>query len=163
VEEEQSPEVVRDPEPANEDGRPFEEQTHEGELVDEDLNKGQRQIGVTRISSFSGPLPPPDILQKYKDIQPDFPERILKLTEQEAVHRREITRKALRLEAIETFLGQLFGLVVALAAFSVTAYLGSIGHSVAASIIGSGAIVALVTAFIKGRNGAKNEKESDED
>lgn len=98
---------------------------------------GERRVEVAvEHQTFSGPLPHPAILQQYNDIQPDFAERILKLTEAEAAHRHDIVRRAMRLNAIETFLGQIFGLTVALAGFATTVWLGLAGQSDTASIVG---------------------------
>jgi uncharacterized membrane protein len=106
--------------------------------------------------SFSGPLPPPNLLRQYQDIQPDFPERLLSLTEQEAAHRRDVTRKAMRLDAVETVIGQVFGLVVALAAMTMVGYLGYLGYPVASVVFGFGALSSLVAVFVWGRRGDKN-------
>lgn len=100
---------------------------------------------------FSGPLPPPAVLRQYNEIQPDFAERLLRLTETEAEHRRQVTTRAQRDDAIETVLGQVFALIVSLAAFGTAAWLGFLGHPAAASVIGGSAIVGLVGAFIAGR------------
>ena len=48
----------------------------------------QETISV-RGSLFVGPLPPPDILAAYKQIQPDMPERFLRLAEKQAAHTAE--------------------------------------------------------------------------
>jgi uncharacterized membrane protein len=81
-----------------------------------------------------------------------FAERLLRLTETEAEHRRSITARAQRQDAIETAVGQVFALIIALAAFGTTAWLGFLGHAGAASIVGGTTIVALVGAFIAGRH-----------
>lgn len=104
-----------------------------------------------RTEIFSGPLPPPAILRQYDEIQPGFAERLLRLTEDEASHRREVTARAQRYEVFETTLGQVFGLLVALAALGTTVWLGVLGLEAAASIVGGTTIVGLVGAFIAGR------------
>ncbi|WP_295400200.1 DUF2335 domain-containing protein [uncultured Thiocystis sp.] len=121
---------------------------------------GERRVEVAvEHQTFSGPLPHPAILQQYNDIQPDFAERILKLTEAEAAHRHDIVRRAMRLNAIETFLGQIFGLTVALAGFATTVWLGLAGQSDTASIVGGTTVVGLVTVFVTGRRGRPQENE----
>jgi len=44
------------------------------------------------FSSFSGPLPPPEILKKYGDLIPNAPERILKMAENQSSHRMDIEK-----------------------------------------------------------------------
>jgi len=112
--------------------------------------KQSRQVSVAG-HFFSGPLPPPAILKQYNEVQPDFAERLLKLTEGEAAHRRELARRAQEMAATETRIGQIFGLVVALAGFATSAWLGSAGLPGAASAVGGATIVGLVSVFITGR------------
>jgi len=111
---------------------------------------GERRL-EQRTEIFSGPLPPPAILRQYDEIQPGFAERLLRLTEDEANHRRQVTARAQRYELFETTLGQVFGLLVALAALGATVWLGVLGLETAASIVGGTTIVGLVGAFIAGR------------
>ena len=104
----------------------------------------QRLALAVEHQSFSGPLPPPDMLLAYNAIHPDFAERILRMTEKEAANRHVVTRRAQWLAAIETGTGQAFGLIVSLAAFGTSAWLGYLGHPAAAATIGSATLVALV-------------------
>lgn len=127
----------------------------EGHLLNDDARK---QLGLKTIQ-FRGPLPPPDLLRQYQEIQPDFPERILRLTEQEAEHRRSVTRNVIRIEGAEVILGQIFGLFIALSALGVSAYLAVHGAQTVASIIGGGTLVALVTVFIRGRTKARDDND----
>lgn len=115
----------------------------------------ESQSGQDLTVSFSGPLPPPGLLQQYKEIQPDFPERLLALTEQEAEHRRKVTHQAMRIDGTEVILGQIFGLIVALAAMVMVGYLGYLGHPVASVFFGFGTLSSLVAVFVWGRR--KNE------
>ncbi|MEA3277059.1 MAG: DUF2335 domain-containing protein [Pseudomonadota bacterium] len=124
--------------------------TLEGEYAGKGGHKEERRALVH--ARFSGPLPPPEILQHYKEIEPDFPERILRLTEGEAAHRRELNMKALGVDRLETVLGQVFGFLVALAAFATAGVLGYLGHPAASTIVGGATIGGLVAAFIKGRS-----------
>lgn len=39
---------------------------------------------------YSGPIPSPEFMEKFKQVQADFPERIMKLTENEDARRTEI-------------------------------------------------------------------------
>jgi uncharacterized membrane protein len=78
---------------------------------------GANHIQVEQGSEFfSGPLLPPATLRQYDEITPGFAERLLRLTETEAEHRRSITARAQRQDAIEMAVGQVFALIIALAA-----------------------------------------------
>jgi uncharacterized membrane protein len=112
---------------------------------------GERYHGLV-AASWQGPLPPPNHLEHYKEIQADFPERILKLTEDEAAHRRDYNLRVLAATKLETLLGQIFGLVVALVAFAVAAYLAHLGHPGASAGFGATTVAGLVWVFVKGRS-----------
>ena len=48
---------------------------------------GQVTIAASR---FSGPIPPPDLLRKYEEINPGFADRIMRQAEAQTAHRIEI-------------------------------------------------------------------------
>jgi len=58
-------------------------------------------IHVSESSSFSGPLPPPDLLAEYEAVVPGLADRIVRMAEDEGGHRRKMQRGLLRL----SFLG----------------------------------------------------------
>lgn len=113
-----------------------------------------------RTEIWSGPLPPPTVLQQYDDIHTGFAERLLRLTEEEAQHRRRVTVRAQRYEIFEATMGQLFGLLVALAAFGTAAWLGFLGHPTAAATVGGTTIAGLVGVFVAGRERPEPEAKS---
>ena len=63
-----------------------------------------------------------------------------------------------RREFAERRLGQFFGLVIGLAALGAGAYTAVNGHPVTGGFIGTGGVVALVTAFIYGRASQPQEE-----
>lgn len=105
-------------------------------------------------SSFSGPLPPPDLLREYEEILPGAAERIFAMTEQLAAAKAQ--DPALAKLAIETLAADVrrshwmaFGSVVlSFAAVFVAMHLG---YPRVASVIASTTVVGLVVAFIGGR------------
>ncbi|CAK8742109.1 hypothetical protein SODG_005429 [Sodalis praecaptivus] len=50
---------------------------------------------LVRTETFTGPFPPPDILEKYNQVLPGAAERIFSLTEREQQHRHFIQSKAI--------------------------------------------------------------------
>ncbi|MBF0337834.1 MAG: DUF2335 domain-containing protein [Nitrospirae bacterium] len=47
-------------------------------------------LTASALSFSSGPVPHPDILKGYGELSSGFPERILKMAEEEAKHTREV-------------------------------------------------------------------------
>lgn len=115
-------------------------------------------------AQYSGPLPLPTLLRDYGDIDPSFPERIMKMAELEQCHRHEIEKsissaniEMARKEFMERRLGQIFALIIGLVVISCGTYCILNGHPVAGGIVGSGGVVGLVSAFIYGRK-TENDK-----
>jgi uncharacterized membrane protein len=63
--------------------------------------------------SFSGPLPPPNILARYNEVVPDAAERILRMAENQATHRQAIERKVVEGNVTAQALGVKLGAILA--------------------------------------------------
>ena len=100
---------------------------------------------------ISGPLPTPDTLLGYDEVLPGAAERIMRMAEKEQASAREVEEIAVRAVTADNRRGQIFGFLVALAAFGTAGWLGYLGHETAAAIVGGGTVVALVTVFVTGR------------
>ena len=107
---------------------------------------------------ISGPLPTPDILLGYDEVLPGAAERIMRMAEKEQAmvegdraSAREVEGIAVRAAAADNRRGQVFGFLVALAAFGTAGFLGYLGYGTPAAIGGGGTVVALVTVFVTGR------------
>ena len=61
----------------------------------EALSKENKAMRVAINSSFEGPLPHPEIFNRYSEIIPDAPERILKQFEADSEHIRNMQANAL--------------------------------------------------------------------
>ena len=107
---------------------------------------------------FTGPLPPPVVLEQYNRILPDAADRIVSMAEREQDHRHKMQEKLIdaqifdvKQERGERRLGQIFGLsigVVSIVSGSITAVLGA---PIAGGVIGSAGVVGLVSVFVLGR------------
>ena len=82
---------------------------------------------------------------------PGAAERIMRMAEKEQASAREVEGIAVRAATADNRRGQIFGFLVALAAFGTAGWLGYLGHETAAAIVGGGTVVALVTVFVTGR------------
>ena len=113
--------------------------------------KQQRGAVVATGISFSGPLPPPSVLEGYDRLVPGAAERLIALVEADAEHQREIELSALNAEVYGLRRGQILGCIVVLAALTVAAFCAYQGHETAASTIGGATVVSLATCFVLGR------------
>lgn len=109
-------------------------------------------------SGWSGPLPPPNDLAKFGQVDPTFPERIMRLAESEAEHRRQLEAQTIKSD-IETrqrmqderTRGQKYGLTIAMTFLGVGAWLAYLGHTVVATTLLGTTLVSLTAVFVVGR------------
>ncbi len=73
--------------------------------------------------TFTGPLPPPEILAKYNEILPNAAERIISMAEGQAKHRQEQEKKIVSSETLNSKLGIIFAFIIAITAILAGAYL----------------------------------------
>lgn len=112
---------------------------------------------VAQAYSFSGPLPPPEILEKYNRVFPGLAERIIGMAEQQSKHRQNLEKTVVDSNAFVQKAGPFLGFVVAM-----TAVVGGIelilkgkdGYGLAAII---GALASLAGVFIYGKTRQRKE------
>ncbi len=120
------------------------------------LRKVSQQVSAT--TSFSGPIPPPEILINYNNAVPDGAERILVMAEKQNEHRMELEAKVVFADIVRSYLGVGAGLVVAVL-FGVLAYLlidG--GHEAAGISLGTGTLASIVGTFVYGTISRRRER-----
>ena len=107
-----------------------------------------QELSVARSDFFSGPLPHPDHLKEYENILPGSADRLIRIVEEEAPHRRQIdvmiTNSNTKLEAR----GQVFGFIIAMTALIGGGYLIESGQSVWGISVPIAAIAGLSGLFV---------------
>lgn len=115
---------------------------------------------MVQRTSFSGPLPPPEVLRGYESVLPGLADRVVKMAENQSAHRQRLESRVIWFDGIRSSLGLMFGLMIALAGIVAGTYLIISGNSttgLASLIIPLGVIVG---AFIyQKREESKDEKE----
>lgn len=114
---------------------------------------------VQKATSFSGPLPPPEILEGYNNILPDGAERILTMAENQSKHRMKLEDFAVRESFRQSATGQKYGLCLGILGLILAALLAILGHETVAGIFGSTTIVGLVAVFVIGKRGQQRDIE----
>lgn len=112
--------------------------------------KQKNPVAVKIAQQFSGPIPPPQILERYEDIVPGSAERILKMAENQADHRQAIEKRIVNSSVVNERLGLFFGFTIGLVAIGAGVFCIFNGYSLPGSFIGTGGIIGLVTVFIIG-------------
>jgi uncharacterized membrane protein len=120
----------------------------------------QAYVSIVKRTSFSGPLPPPEILNGYNDAVENGAERIMVMAEEQAKHRRELESHAIKEQLRQSKNGQIFGFIIALTLIGVSTLLGFYGQPVLGGILGGTTLVSLVTVFVIGKVTQKKELKS---
>jgi uncharacterized membrane protein len=66
--------------------------------------------------NYSGPLPPPEALQKYDQVLPGTASRIIRMAESQHAHRQELEKTIVASNAFSQKVGLILGFVVAMTA-----------------------------------------------
>jgi len=80
-------------------------------LTETELNVLMEQIETEVIETiqhseqFTGPIPHPDHMQKYQDIDQSFPDRILKMAESNLAHKQSVEKTVIHGQLFMGFLG----------------------------------------------------------
>ena len=110
-------------------------------VVENGNKKGKGQV-IAAAQQFSGPIPPPEVFEKYGYVIPDAPERILKVFELDSQHTREMQKAALEAETKRDSRAQWMAFSIMLAALGLTALAVIYGNAA------SGIITGLATMFL---------------
>lgn len=138
--------------------------TGEIEKVIKSLPKEKQEVLVAeimRIQSFSGPIPPPEIMQGYENILKGSADRILSMAENQATHRMEIEKSVVKRSLNQKTFGLIMGSVIALVILGITVYFAVLGLVWLAGVLATTTFVAALTILILGRTPSnKDDKEA---
>lgn len=136
----------------------------------------ERQISITQrgTSVFQGPIPSPEVIERYDALVPGTAQRLIDLAIEESLHRRTIesdTNRAniaaqVKQGEIITYqtkavfrsdmLGQVAGAVISVGCIGGAVYLGIGGHEVAAAALCTIPLAAISQA-LRGRKTARQQ------
>lgn len=105
---------------------------------------------------YQGPLPPPEMLAQYNDIIPNGADRIMRIAENQSLHRQDDERKRTDAQIWLAKVGMLLGWALAV----LMLYLGYLLLIAGKTAQGWVLIVSTVAAifFVKSRGGGKDDK-----
>ena len=116
------------------------------------LSLEEKHLVAIMRKQVSGPLPSAEEFQGYEFAVPGAGDRILKMAERQSEHRQRREMQELKIISRDSIWGLVFAFV-----FSLIAEIGAIvliytDHAIAGTVIGGTGLVAVVGAFIQGRN-----------
>lgn len=108
-------------------------------ITDESSDLAIQGISITReLEFYEGVIPHPDIFKKLGEVDPSFPERIMKMTEDN--NRHEIKQERL---------GQILSFVLGISCLGLSAFLALRGLSAGALAAALGGISPIILAIIE--------------
>ena len=112
-----------------------------------------------------GPLPDPETLARYNEVIPNGADRIMRLAEGQASHRREMERTIVTGQKKQEERGQLLGFAIGVLFIVAAVVVALRGHDAVAGILGGSSVISVVGAFILGRraHGHASDSERKED
>ncbi|MFK5894467.1 MAG: DUF2335 domain-containing protein [Pseudomonadota bacterium] len=111
---------------------------------------------------FSGPIPPPKILNQYEGVHEGLANRIVSMAEKEQGHRHDLESTALSGEIKKDSRGQNYALFTSLSIIIGSIFLIYSGHEVSGSILVGSTLMGLAYIFITGRK-LEPDKKSDKE
>lgn len=105
---------------------------------------------VAVASSFEGPLPHPDDLARYESVLPGSAERILRMAEQQAEHRRDVVATLVVADTSRAHRGLWLGAVVAIVFILAATVMVLAGQPVAGAIVATADLLSIVGVFVYG-------------
>ncbi|MGB0835372.1 MAG: DUF2335 domain-containing protein [Psychrobium sp.] len=136
------------------------------EMLIEALSKSDGNgLKVTKIEQavqqrYSGPLPPPKMLNDYELINSGFAERIVAMAEKEQSHRHGIEKTAVTGAIEKDKRSQNYALFAIVFLSLICGGLIYGGHDVAGTVLGGATLVGLVALFITGKRDNKSDSAS---
>lgn len=106
---------------------------------------------------FQGPIPDPQTLQEYQQVDPDFPKRILAMGEAQSAHRQQQERYHLKGSTIARLFGLGLAFLSVLVVCGVGAYAIKLGHAKEGCGVIAAVVVGLAGTFIWGRTKVQQE------
>lgn len=143
---------------------PSKSASESGEAATETQREHVRKRLVALRGQFSGPLPPPAILEGYERICPGAAQRLIAIVEEEAAHRRKTNSHLIGAAISEGRRAQWMAFAIVFGFLIAGVILGINGHPVSGTILGSTGVGTIVVAFLKHRSRMSKETgERDED
>lgn len=108
-------------------------------------------IKAIKQEAFSGPIPHPELLQKYDEVKEGFAERIVKMAEIQLQHRVRCEEKIVDESIAESKRAQNYAFYLSILFLVAAVLLGLYGHDWLAGCLGGGTLISLVAAFMAGK------------
>lgn len=126
-------------------------------------NQEQQQV-IAKLDMYAGPIPHPDILARYEELDPGAAKKIIDNGVEESVHRRELEDKSMEYTRSDKRRRDWMGFIIGILGMAFSALLLHEGHPVVGSLFAGGSLVVLVGMFLgESKASVTNEDEQDKE
>ncbi|WP_375491207.1 DUF2335 domain-containing protein [uncultured Nostoc sp.] len=135
-----------------------------GEKLDKNLAKKNELekmvVGLQAVISTksSGPLPPPEKLKAYDLVKPGLAGEIFEMAKKQSQHRIEMETTVINGDNKRSWVGLIFGFILASGCIASSTALILQGHDIAGGIFAGSTIVSLTGIFVYGSNQRSQER-----
>lgn len=120
---------------------------------EEERKTDVRKIVSQVIAEYSGPIPPPSIMSGYENILPGSADRIFKMAEEQADHRRNMEKMMVESEVRNSRLGVIFALVICclvlIVALLMVIIVPNSAGVIVGGLLGASGLTSIVFVFIR--------------
>lgn len=133
----------------------------EQEIVQMDQKVVKKVVEAVVQSEFSGPIPPPNIIEEYERILPGSADRIIAMAEKQSTHRQKMEEKMISAESRDGLLGVIFAFVLGIGCIISSVIMVCLvpqsAGAIAGAFLGVTGIGSITSSFIVStRRGKKN-------
>lgn len=121
------------------------------EIIDlPDNKKGEiiQKLEMSRSITYSGAVPPPEMLREFDKIIPNGADRFMKMAENQSEHRRKMEEKIVKSNVRNENLGLVFAFSIFIIGLISAAILAYKGNNVGAGVFAIPALGGLVNSFL---------------
>ncbi len=109
-------------------------------------------------TSFSGPIPPPALLERYNEIIPDGANRILMMAEKQSAHRESLESTVVRANVAAQTRGSIFAFIICMTTIISGTWLISTGRSASGLVSLLGGLAGIVATFVYSQQSQRKER-----
>lgn len=128
------------------------------DLVSALMERVEFQAIVRHETSFSGPLPPPEVIRGYDQILPGGAERIFAMAEREQLFRHQLENTAVTGAILKDRRGQWMGFSITIIILLIASISAWRGNTTFAGALIAIDLIGLVSVFVLGRRQPDTDK-----
>jgi uncharacterized membrane protein len=110
------------------------------------------------VSTYAGPIPPPELLEKFNEIDPGRAARLMDWAEDQSRHRMALESKVVGSDIRRSWQGLWCAFTITMTAIILGSALVYVGHDWAGTVIATSGVAGLAGTFIYGTSSQRRER-----